>query len=395
MDPRENPYAPGAGSPPPELAGRDPILERIAINLDRIRAGRHAKSILLIGLRGVGKTVLINRVARDAEARNIICPTFESLEDRSLPAMLAPTLHNVLAQLDRFETAKGHAQSAWRALSGFVRSAKIKYKDIEFHLDIDAEPGIADTGNLDFDLSDLLGAVGQAAKERDKAVAIFIDELQYVKEDQLAALITALHHCQQRQLPVTVVGAGLPQLVGNTGKAKTYAERLFDFPEIGRLDRESAGRAVEAPAERQGVRIEPVALDEIVTRTQGYPYFLQEWGSHAWHAAATSPITLTDARRATVLALVALDASFFRVRYERCTPAERRYLRAMSALGAGPHKSGDIAATLRRKVTSVAPLRRALLSKGMIYSPAYGDTAFTVPLFDAFMRRTMPLEADR
>lgn len=241
--------------------------------MDRIRAGRHAKSILLIGLRGVGKTVLINRVARNAEARNIIRPTFKSLEDRSLAALFAPTLHNVLAKLDRFETAKGHALSAWRVLSGYVRSAKFKYQDIEFNLDIDAEPGIADIGNLDFDLSDLLGAIGQAAKERDNAGAIFIDELQYVKEDQLAALITALQHCQQRQLPVTIVGAGLPQLVGNTGKARTYAERLSDFSEIGRLNRESGARAVETPAERQGVRIEPVALDEIVARMRGYPYF--------------------------------------------------------------------------------------------------------------------------
>ena len=393
MDPRENPYAPGAGSPPPELAGRDPILERIAIGLDRIRAGRHAKSVLLIGLRGVGKTVLINRIARDAEARNIICPTFESPDDRSLPAMLVPSLHNVLAKLDPVETAKGHAKRAWRALSGFVRSARVKYHDIEFHLDIDPEPGFADSGNLDIDLSDLFGAVGEAAKERGKAVAIFIDELQYVKEDQLAALITALHRAQQRQLPITVVGAGLPQLVGNTGKAKTYAERLFDFPEIGRLDRISAMRAVEAPAERHGVRLEPEALDEILNQTQGYPYFLQEWGSHVWLTATASPITLADARRATVLALATLDANFFRVRYHRCTPTERGYLRAMAELGAGPHKSGDIAETLGRKVTSVAPLRGALMSKGMIYSPAHGDTAFTVPLFDGFMKRTTLLGA--
>lgn len=241
--------------------------------------------------------------------------------------------------------------------------------------------------------SDLFGAVGRAAKERAGAVAIFIDELQYVQEDQLAALITALHRCQQRQLPVTVVGAGLPQLVGNTGKAKTYAERLFDFPEIGRLDHDSAAQAVAAPIERQGVRIEPAALDKMLGRTQCYPYFLQEWGSHAWLAATGSPITMADVRTATELALAALDTSFFRVRYDRCTPTERRYLRAMAELGAGPHKSGDIAAILGRKVTSVAPLRSALVSKGMIYSPAHGDAAFTVPLFDGFMKRTLPLEA--
>ena len=390
MDPRINPYAPGAGSPPPELAGRDTIVENIAIRLDRIKAGRHAKSVLLIGLRGVGKTVLINRIAREAEAREIVCPIFEAPEDRSLPSMLAPALRGALIRLDRFEAAKGHVRRAWRGLSGFIGAAKIKYEDVEFQLDIDPEPGFADTGNLETDLSDLFRAVGEAAAERNSAIAIFIDELQYVQKDELAALITALHHCQQRQLPVTIVGAGLPQLVGNAGKAKTYAERLFDFPEIGKLDRDAAIRAVQAPAQREGAGFEPAALDEILRQTQGYPYFLQEWGSHAWLVAPRSPITRADVDTGTELALATLDAGFFRVRYNRCTPTERRYLRAMAALGAGPHKSGDIADIMDRKVTSVAPLRSALISKGMIYSPEHGDTAFTVPLFDAFMKRAMP-----
>lgn len=390
MDPRENPYAPGAGSPPPELAGRDPVLESIAINLDRIKAGRHAKSVLLIGLRGVGKTVLLNRIAQEAEARQIVCPTFEAPEDRSLPSMLAPKLRSVLLRLDRFEAARGYVQRAWRGLSGFIRAARIKYEDVELYLDIDPEPGFADTGDLEIDLSDLFIAIGEAAAERNRAIAIFIDELQYVKEDELAALITALHRCQQRRSPVTVVGAGLPQLVGNTGKAKSYAERLFDFPEIGKLDRVAAIRAVQAPAEREGARFEAAALDEILRQTQGYPYFLQEWGSHAWLVAEDSPITLADISRATELALATLDTSFFRVRYDRCTPTERQYLRAMAELGAGPHKSGDIADVMDRKVTSVAPLRSTLISKGMIYSPEHGDTAFTVPLFDEFLKRTMP-----
>lgn len=391
MDPRENPYAPGAGSPPPELAGRDSVLENIAINLDRIKAGRHAKSVLLIGLRGVGKTVLLNRIAQEAEAREIVCPMFEAPEDRSLPSMLAPTLRGALLRLDRFEAAKGRVLQAWRALSGFIRAARVKYDDIEFYLDIDPEPGFADTGNLEIDLSDLFSVVGEAAGARDRAIAIFIDELQYVNEDELAALITALHRCQQRQLPVTVVGAGLPQLVGNTGKAKSYAERLFDFPEIGKLDREAAIRAVQAPAKREGARFEPAALDEILKQTQGYPYFLQEWGSQAWLVAARSPITSADIDRATELALAALDTGFFRVRYDRCTPTERLYLRAMAELGPGPHKSGDIADIMGRKVTSVAPLRSTMISKGMIYSPEHGDTAFTVPLFDEFIKRTMPI----
>lgn len=390
MDPRENPYAPGAGSPPPELAGRDSVLENIAISLDRIKAGRHAKSVLLIGLRGVGKTVLLNRIAQEAEARDIVCPLVESPEDRSLPSVLAPMLRTALLRLDRLEAAKSAVQRAWRGLSGFIRAAKVKYADIELHLDIAPEPGFADSGDLEIDLSDLFSAVGEAAGERNRAIAIFIDELQYVKADELRALITALHRCQQRQLPVTVVAAGLPQLVANTGKAKSYAERLFDFPEIGKLDRSAAIRAMQAPAEREGARFEAAALEEIVRQTQCYPYFLQEWGSHAWLVAEHSPITSVDIDRATELALAALDTGFFRVRYGRCTPTERQYLRAMAELGVGPHKSGDIADIMGRKVTSVAPLRSTLISKGMVYSPEHGDTAFTVPLFDEFMKRTMP-----
>jgi len=281
-------------------------------------------------------------------------------------------------------------QRAWRVLSGFIRSAKAKYGDLEFYLDIDPEPGSADTGDLELDLSDLFRALGEAAAERKKVIAVFIDELQYVDENELAALITALHHCQQHQLPITVVGAGLPQLVGKTGKAKSYAERLFDFAEIGRLDREAAIRAVQTPAEREGANFEPEALEEILRQTQGYPYFLQEWGAHSWLVAMRSPITREDVDRATDLALSELDRGFFRVRFDRCTPTERQYLRAMADLGPGPHKSGDIAEIMGRKVSSVAPLRSTLISKGMVYSPEHGDTAFTVPLFDEFMKRTMP-----
>lgn len=390
MDPRRNPYAPGAGSPPPELAGRDPILEQIAINLDRIRAGRHAKSVLLVGLRGVGKTVLLNRIAQEAEARGIICPIIEAPEDRSLSSILASTLRTALLRLDRYEAAKGQVQRAWRRLAAFINAARVKYEDIEFHLDIDPELGIADSGDLEMDVSDLFVAVGEAAQERGTAIAIFIDELQYVQEEELAALITALHRCQQRQIPTTVVGAGLPQLVGNTGKAKSYAERLFDFPQIGKLDHNAAIRAIQAPARHEGATFEPDALEAILSQTQGYPYFLQEWGSHAWVVAGSSPITAADVDRATELALAALDTSFFRVRYDRCTPTERQYLRAMAELGPGPHKSGDIANIMSRKVTSVAPLRGTLISKGMVYSPEHGDTAFTVPLFDEFMKRIMP-----
>jgi hypothetical protein len=216
---------------------------------------------------------------------------------------------------------------------------------------------------------------------------LFIDELQYVHDDQLASLIRALHSASQRQLPMTMLAAGLPQLIGQMGRAKSYAERLFEFVPIDRLDDEAARAALSVPAEREGVAFTPGAIAEILRHTRGYPYFLQEWGRHAWNVAQTSPISRADARRATVLALAELDAGFFRVRFDRLTPTEKRYLGAMAELGPGPHRSGDIAERLGKSVTSVAPVRSELIAKGMIYSPAHGDTAFTVPLFDGFMTR--------
>jgi hypothetical protein len=266
----------------------------------------------------------------------------------------------------------------------------VKYNDIEVGLDFEPESGLADNGDLEHDLLALLEAAGEAAREAGTALAIFLDELQYVEEVQLAALITALHRTAQAQLPVILVGAGLPQLPGRMGKAKSYAERLFDFPEIGPLPDEAAKLAIAKPAEDRGVAVTPKALDLIVTETRGYPYFVQEWGKHSWDVADGSPITREDVETASVSATAALDESFFRVRFDRLTPAEKRYLRAMAELGPGPHRAGDIADVLHRDVTSVAPTKNKLIAKGMIYSPSHGDTAFTVPLFDEFMRRIMP-----
>ncbi len=216
-----------------------------------------------------------------------------------------------------------------------------------------------------------------------------MDELQYVAEEELAAFITALHRVGQRRLPVVLIGAGLPQLRGNTGRAKSYAERLFDFPEVGPLSREAAERAIVKPIGDEGADIAPDALSKIVETTERYAYFLQEWGKHSWDAAESSPINADDVDAASATTIAALDASFFGVRFDRLTPAEKRYLRAMAELGPGPHRSGDIAQELRRRVTSLAPVRSQLISKGMIWSPSHGDTAFTVPLFDQFMRRIM------
>ncbi len=390
MDPRKNPYAPGAGTPPPELAGRDDLIERAAIALDRIREGRAARSLILHGLRGVGKTVLLNRIENDAEARGLAGVHVEAPEERSLPALLIPVLRVALLRLDRGNRMRANLAKAGRALAGFAKALKLKYKDIEVSTDFEPERGLADSGDLDTDLTDLLASVGKAAREYHTAVVLFVDELQYVREDQLASLIRALHSASQRQFPITMLAAGLPQLIGQMGRAKSYAERLFEFVEIDRLDDESARAALCVPAEKEGVTFAPEAIAEILRHTMGYPYFLQEWGRHSWNVADASPISRADARRATALALAELDAGFFRVRFDRLTPMEKRYLRAMADLGPGPHRSGDIAERLGKGVTSVAPVRSTLVAKGMIYSPAHGDTAFTVPLFDGFMKRVMP-----
>lgn len=390
MDPVKNPYAPGAGTPPPELAGREELRETVRIALERVRAGRPTKSILMVGLRGVGKTVLLDRLREDAEAVGIQTLRVEAPESRSLPAILAPQLRQALLRLSRNEQAKEFAQRALRGLAGFAKALKVKYQDIEVGFDFDPEPGLADNGDLEHDLQALLEVTGAAAKKAGTALAMFVDELQYVAEDELAALITALHRTAQRNLPVVLVGAGLPQLPGKMGRAKSYAERLFDFPQIGPLPRDAARLAITKPARDLGISIDEDALDRIVQETRGYPYFLQEWGKHAWDAADASPITLQDVEQATASAIVALDESFFRVRFDRLTPTEKRYLRAMAELGPGPHRSGDIADKLSRNVTSLGPTRSQLIVKGMIWSPSHGDTAFTVPLFDEFMKRIMP-----
>ena len=392
MDPVLNPYAPGAGTQPPELAGRDNIRTVARTALLRTKVGRSSKSTLMVGLRGVGKTVLLERIRQEAEANGIYTLQIEAPEDRSLPSMIVPQLRVALLKISTKEAARQLANRALRGLAGFVKALKVEYQGIGFTLDMAPEPGLADSGDLETDLQDLLEVVGVAAKADESCVALFIDELQYVKEDELAALITALHRTAQRGLPVTMVGAGLPQVRGRMGKAKSYAERLFEFPEIGPLSPEDAKLAIAKPAKDEGVDIEPFALDAIVTQTQCYPYFLQEWGKHVWDVAERSPITVSHVEVASRQAVADLDASFFLVRFDRLTPTEKRYLRAMAQLGQGPHRSGDIASVLARSVTSLAPTRNQLIGKGMIWSPSHGDTAFTVPMFDEFMVRIIPEE---
>jgi hypothetical protein len=390
VDPVANPFAPGAGTPPPELAGRNELRETVRVALERVRRGLPTKSIILVGLRGVGKTVLLDRMRDDAEAAGVHTARIEAPEGRSLPALLAPQLRQALLRLSQNEKAKELARRALAGLAGFAKALKVKFKDIEVGLDYDPEPGLADNGDLEHDLQALLEVVGMAAQKVSTALGLFVDELQYVPEEELAALITALHRTAQRRAPVVLVGAGLPQLRGQMGRAKSYAERLFDFPEIGPLPEAAARLAISKPIAEQGAGVTEEALKSIVDHTHGYPYFLQEWGKHAWNSADDSPIEKDDVERASTATVAALDESFFRVRFDRLTPLEKRYLRAMAELGPGPHRSGDIADQLGRKVTSLGPTRNQLIAKGMVWSPNHGDTAFTVPLFDEFMRRIMP-----
>jgi hypothetical protein len=395
MNPILNPYAPGAGCPPPELSGRHAVREAVAVCVERLRLGKPAKSIMMVGLRGVGKTVLLEQMRKDAEATSVQTVRIEAPENRSLPAILSPQIRTALLRLSRTESAKQFAVRGLRALAGFASKLKVTYNDIEVGFDFKPEPGLADNGDLEGDLTVLLEMVGQSARAAGTALVLFIDELQYVPEKQMAALISALHRCSQERLPVTVVGAGLPQLRGQLGEAKSYAERLFDFPEIGPLGKEDARDAIVKPARDEKVIILDEAVDAIVEKTQGYPYFLQEWGKHTWDVAPQSPITKLDVLNASGSALASLDESFFRVRFDRLTPAEKRYLRAMAELGPGPHRSGDIALELGKLVQAFGPTRSKLISKGMIWSPSFGDTAFTVPLFDEFMQRIMPGEGWR
>ena len=392
MDPILNPYSPGAGMPPPELAGREGVLEKVDVALGRTRAGRPSKSVMLVGLRGVGKTVLLLRMRDQAEARGLLVTQVEAPESRSLPAMLAPGLRRVLVRLARRSRTRELSLRALRALAGFVGALKVKYHDIEVGLDLDPEPGLADNGDLELDLQELLETVGQACRGADTGLVMIVDELQYVAEEELAALVVALHRTAQRQLPVILVGAGLPQLRGRLGRAKSYAERLFDFPTVGPLSHGAAAQAIAKPAAALGVDYTEDAVTLIFRESEGYPYFLQEWGRHTWNEADRSPITPDDVTAAGSATMATLDESFFMVRFDRLTPSEKRYLRAMAELGAGPHRSGDIASQLGRAVTSLGPLRAQLISKGMVWSPGHGETAFTVPRFDGFMRRIMPGE---
>ncbi len=391
MDPVRNPYAPGAGTRPPELAGRREILDAASIAIQRVQAGRFAKSFIFIGLRGVGKTVLLNEVTRIADRLGCKTLYVEATDRKPLALLLVPQLRQLLLSLDTMAKATDATKRGLRVLKSFVNSVSVKVDGVDLGLSIPPETGVADSGDLQTDLTALFVAVGEAAKSRKTTILIAIDELQYLTEEELSALIMAVHRaCSQLELPVILAGAGLPQLVGQMGTSRSYAERLFNYPPVGPLNSIDARTAIKEPAAREGVKYTSKALDEIVRMSEGYPYFLQEWGYHAWDIAKGPDIKEADALAAHTSTIASLDKNFFKVRLDRLTPTEKNYLRAMAELGPGPHRSGDIAEKLGVLVSSVAPLRSGLIKKGMIYSQSHGETSFTVPLFDQYMKRAIP-----
>ena len=386
MHPYRNPFAPGAGTQPPELVGRQVVLDRGKLLLERLVRSRPEKSFIAVGLRGVGKTVVLNKIRDIADEMRVISVQIEAIEDRNLVQLLVPKLRQALLKINTGQAVITEVVRALRVMASFVQfSATVE--GVEFGMSIDPEAGVADTGNLELDLPDLFEAVGEAARARQTAICLIIDELQYASEPEMSSLIMAMHRISQRNLPVALVGGGLPQIVGLAGKAKSYAERLFDYPRLERLNDSDAMEAIREPVNREGAAIEAAALARIVESTQGYPYFLQEWGYQAWNIADGDVITADIMDRVNEQATQRLDESFFRVRFDRLTPVEQRYMFAMAGLGAGPHRSGDVAAQMGRDVQSVAPHRSSLIRKGMIFSPAHGDTAFTVPMFDQYLNR--------
>jgi hypothetical protein len=384
MNPADNPFAPGAGTPPPELAGRSGILQDAEVAIARARKGM-GRSLLLLGLRGVGKTVLLNRMGEHAKQAGAFALMLEAPEGRRLAEMLVPELRRSLLALSSSQQALALAQRGLAVLRGFAGAFKVKHGDVEVSV---AAPGIADSGNLEHDLPEMLEAVVQAAQADQRALVLIIDEVQYLNSEDLSALIVATHKLGQRALPFLVIGAGLPLLAGLAGNAKSYAERLFDFPEVGPLTEGAAAEALQAPLAKARIEISREALDHVVRTTGGYPFFLQEWGYQAWNAASASPITLQDVVLAGRAAIDRLDAGFFKVRRDRLTPKELEYLNAMATLGPGPHKSSDVSLSLGKSVTATGPVRDGLIKKGMIYSPQHGLISFTVPLFDEYLRRT-------
>lgn len=385
MDPIRNPFAPGAGSRPPELAGRDDIIEMAKIACGRSIIGRHARSLMLLGLRGTGKTVLLNEVQSIGQDAGHLTSKIEAPEGDSLAKLLLPEMRKVMRSLSGIEAAKQAAARGLSALRGFASVFNIEVAGIG--VGIEPEEGLADSGDLQFDLPDLFETIGVAAKDAGKGWLLLIDEVQYLSEDDLSALIVAMHRMSQTGLPVLFVGAGLPQVAKLAGDAKSYAERLFAYPGVEALEENAAALAISKPIEDEGATIEDAALEKIVSETQGYPFFLQEWASFAWDEAVGDQVRTVDVERSYDAAIASLDQGFFKVRMDRLTPAEIKFVNVMADFGDGPYAMSTIAKAMGRKPNLLGPTRGNIIKKGMIYSTDHGYIDFTVPLFAEFLRR--------
>ena len=392
MDPVRNPYAPGAGTRPPELAGREDLIEEASIAIRRTAQTRPVKSLIIVGLRGVGKTVLLNEFRSISESEGFHTISLEAHEGKSLPRLLAPAIRQSLIRISTREKARDIANRGLRILAGFLKAMKINISGME--VGFDPELGTADSGDLEADLPELFAILGAAAKAANWPVCLLIDEMQYLAKEEFSALIMSIHKVNQLGQPLILMGAGLPQILGIAGNSKSYAERLFSFPKVGALTNFHAERAIVNPARAENVEFNKDAVQEIIAKTEGYPYFIQQWSYEAWNYAEESPIKLSAVRHISEAAIHELDQSFFRVRLDRCTPLEKKYMRALAELGTGIHRSADVATLLDVKPASASPTRSSLIKKGMIYSPSHGDTEFTVPLFDQFMKREIPNLSD-
>jgi AAA ATPase domain len=389
MDPVRNPYAPGAGQRPPELAGRDAQLRAFEVLLERVSHGRPERSAMLVGLRGVGKTVLLNAMRSSAVRRGWGTGKLEARPDHSLRQPLAGALHLALRELGRAD-ADG-TRHVLGVLKAFAQRENGRLPGARWQpgIDVPALSGRADSGDLEIDLVELLTDIGGVAGDAGKGVALFLDEMQDLGPADVSALCAGCHEISQQRLPVVVVGAGLPHLPTVLSASKSYSERLFRYSGIDRLDRPSADAALRLPARDEGADFTDDALAAMYEVTGGYPYFVQAYGKVAWDVAPNSPITSDDVQVAAPVAEAELAVGFFGSRYERATPAEREYLRAMAEVGdaADDVPTAAVAATLGRNPQGLSPARDSLLKKGLVYSGQRGRIAFTVPHFGRYLRQ--------
>ena len=396
MDPLKNPFSPGAGFRPPELAGRAEIMKRANVLFGKTLNRTPEKSLLLTGLRGVGKTVLLSEMERIAKDEfGLFVMSIEAKGDHSLRSELTPIMQDVLFDMDRMAKIGGKAKNGFSVLKNFMAGLSISVGEVKLGFDINTVRQKDDEKTLEKDLPRVLETLLEIAKEQHKGIILFIDEIHYFKQNELKALLFSLHHSNKKQLPFAIVGAGLPVIYEQLGEAKTYAERMFRFFDVGALSFEDSKKAMKNPAKRMGADFSEPALHEIYEKSKGYPYFLQEWGYHAWEYAETSPIAKQVVDNVTPDVLANLNTSFFRVRFDRLTASEKQYLRAMAHIGGESVSSGQVAKALGKRVTDISLIRDTLVKKGMIYSPAFGQVAFTVPLFGDFMKRTIPRFVDK